>query len=80
MNFFQFLFFIGVSFFCVYVAHQGWIFLRDKYSRKIQNNLYSSQIHKYQSLLEEQYNDTKYQQEENQFQEELLRLAEEETF
>lgn len=56
--------------------HQCWIFVRDKYSRKIQNNLYSSQIDKYQSLLKEQYEDKKILVEDTQLQEELLRFAE----
>jgi hypothetical protein len=72
--FFQLIFFIGVSFFSIYIAHQGWLFIRDKFSRKIPNNLYSSQIHKYQSLLEEKY--AKYEEKYEDNSEELLRLAE----
>jgi hypothetical protein len=75
MRFFQLFFFIGVSFFVIYIVHQGWILLRDRFSRKIQTNLYSSQIQKYQSLLEEQYVD-KYE-DNSQIEDELLRLAEE---
>lgn len=69
--FLQTIFLIAVSFFCIYGLHQGWLFIRDKYSRKIQTNLYSSQIDKYQSILKEQYETV-----EENFQEELLRFAE----
>jgi hypothetical protein len=40
------------SIFIIYIGHQLWIYLRDKYSTKITKDLLASQIKKYKEIAE----------------------------
>jgi len=43
---------IFISIIIIYIGHQLWIYLRDKYSTKITKDLLASQIKKYKEIAE----------------------------
>jgi len=65
---------IILSIIIIYLGHQLWIYLRDKYSNKITKDLVTSQTQKYKQMMEElqNYETKKPDKIEDKMEEELL--------